>query len=98
MRKVLLLILVFLSIALAHGTTRDIKAADETNSYSFYMELQFEIYSIDLKMETVYSSNYYFLMKAQTPDVPNFKAVILKPWFHEAMIHESKNVSGTLQV
>jgi len=75
-----------------------VEAAEETDAHNFIMTLQFEIYSIDLKTETIYSSNYNLLLKAESPDTPNFTAVILKPHFYQATRMPSSNDTGTNQV
>ena len=96
-KKALLLVVLFLFISLS-ASFHEAKALDGSNSPPFFLRLQFQIFSIDLKTETVYTSNYEFLLKARDSDVSNFSAVILKPNLDEAVLHLSGNETGTSQI
>lgn len=98
LKKPLLVIAVFSLIILSSSSVYKVKALDDSNSPPFFLRLQFEIFSIDLKTETAYTSNYEFLLKARDPSVSNFTAVILKPNFDEAVLHYSGNETGTNQI
>ena len=97
-KRVFLLLIMVVFITLVPEIIPKIEAAEKSDTYHFIMNLQFEIYSIDLKTETIYSSNYNLLFKAENPDTPNFTAVILKPHFYQAIRTESSNETGTNQV
>lgn len=97
-RRAFLVIIVVIFIILMPVIAPKVEAAENADGYHFIMNLQFEIYSIDLKTETIYSSNYNLLFKAESPDTPNFTAVILKPHFYQAIRTQSSNDTGTNQV
>jgi hypothetical protein len=89
---------IFLLTIFAFGSVREAKAVDNSNASPFNMHLQFEVFSTDLKTETVYTSNYELLLKAQDSNTPNFTAVICKPSFDEAVTFLSSNETGTNQI
>lgn len=97
-KKTALLVAIFSLIILSSSFAFKAKALDDSHSPPFFLRLQFEIFSIDLKTETVYTSNYEFLLKARDPDVSNFTVVIAKPNLDEAVVHLSGNETGTSQI
>jgi hypothetical protein len=96
--KLAILTAVLLVIIVVSGSTHGAEANDDPQAPAFFMHLQFEVFSIDLKTETVYTSNYEFLLKARDPNTPNFTAVILKPSYYEAGTYLSGNDTGTSQI
>jgi len=97
-KKIVSLSIILLIVFLVSHSRYEVKGTDDIPAPSFIMRLQFEIYTIDSKTETLYTSNYEFLMKALDPKTPDFAAVILKPHFYEAERLLSSNETGTNQV
>jgi hypothetical protein len=97
-KRMLFLVMASLSVALGFGSILNVRAADQTPASSFNMSLQFQVYSIDLKTEVLYSKYYSFLMWTNDPDVHSFEAVMLRPEYNEAIRFLSYNESGHQQI
>jgi hypothetical protein len=74
----LLLISAIPIVATLEGTAT-VPAMSSTPAPSFDMMLVLDVYSIDLKTETLYSQYYSFQMSTADPAVQSFVAVILRP-------------------
>jgi hypothetical protein len=80
------------------GRTARVKAANDAQTPLFDMMMQLNVYSIDLKTQTLYSQYYSFLMYTLDPSVQSFKVVILRPDYNQGMEIDSWNESGHQQV
>jgi hypothetical protein len=96
--KKALLITFLLWIAFVCGSISHGEVNGQTSTPSFNLSLQLQIYTIDLKTEILYSSNYYFRMWTMDPEVHSFEVVILKPDYDQAIRMISWNESGNIQV
>ncbi len=74
--------------------TGTVKATNETQAPSFDMMLQLNIYSIDLKTDTLYSQYYSFQMSTSDPTIQSFVAVVLRPDSQQADGMQSWNESN----
>jgi hypothetical protein len=82
----------------ALGKTASVKATDNASAPFFNMTMQLNVYSIDIKTETLYSQYYDFHMWTSDPAVPSFEVVILQPDYYGGWEMASSNVSGNQQV
>jgi hypothetical protein len=80
------------------GKTASVKATDNASAPSFDMTMQLNVYSIDLKTETLYSQYYHFQMWTSDPTVSAFDVVILQPDYYGGVELPSSNASGNQQV
>jgi len=86
--------LVFLMAAMAAaGKTANTRAATATSAPLLDMSMQLNVYSIDLKTESLYSQYYHFQMWALDPTVSSFDVVILRPDYYGGVNIMSQNVS-----
>jgi hypothetical protein len=84
--------------SITFGRAPPAKAANASQGPAFDMMMQLNIYSIDLKTDTMYSSYYSFLMYSLQPEVQGFRVVVLRPDYYEGMGSTSWNVSGNQEV
>lgn len=96
-QKLLLLLISLLFIA-GTGNFQSAKGQDLTSSPSFNINMQLQVYSIDLRTEIAHSSSYYFRMWTYYPEVKSFEVVILRPDYQESLRIISWNESGHQQV
>jgi len=92
------LLLVLLCLALVLSIIQIANASEETKNPSFGLDFQFQVFTIDLKTEVVYSSNYYARMWTSEPAVKGFEAVMLRPDYNDGIRFLSGNVSGNQQI
>lgn len=82
----------------ALGKTASVKATDNTSAPLFDMTMWLNVYSIDLKTETLYSQNFQFQMWTLDPAVSAFEVVVFQPDYSGGWGMASSNVSGNQQV
>lgn len=97
MNRRLLIIAVLLS-AITCANVLFQKGECQNASHAFNLYLQFQIYSIDLKTEILYSADYSFRMWTTANNVTSFDVVILRPDHDEGLRLPSYNESGAQQV
>ena len=91
-RAICLLVFLLAAIAVA-GKATPAKAENATDPPSFEMMMQLNVYSIDLKTDTLYSQYYSFEMSTSDPAVQSFVAVVLRPDSLQAVGMQSWNES-----
>jgi hypothetical protein len=98
--KSMLFISIFLlACMIVAGKAGIAKATNAATGFLFDLDMQLNVYSIDLKTETLYSQYYHFEMRALDPAVSSFYVVVLQPDYYGGMgIGPSWNVSGSQQV
>jgi hypothetical protein len=92
-RAICLLVFLLATIAIA-GKATPVKAENATVPPSFAMMMQLNVYSIDLKTDTLYSQYYSFEMSTSDPAVQSFVAVVLRPDSQQAVGMQSWNESN----
>ncbi|MGA3192951.1 MAG: hypothetical protein ABSD73_10640 [Candidatus Bathyarchaeia archaeon] len=92
--KTLLPLIFVLACIVVAGRAVNVKASNTTPSPQFDMMMQLEIYSIDLKTETLYSSYYSFTMYTTDPSVQCFRVAVLQPDMNQGLGMTSWNSSG----
>jgi hypothetical protein len=78
----------------ALGKTASVKATNSASTPSFDMTMWLNVYSIDLKTDTLYSQNYQFQMWTTDPTVSAFKVAVFQPDYSGGWEMPSSNVSG----